>query len=214
VKELVPLVMPEVIVGEESAEPEEGPQASLEELASYGVQAAKAKQAALNALSEHVEVEDEEAQVLELPMGAPGAGFVLSQEEFDRARQALAEDDGELPPPIRRSKPDTTVYTSPAGNEVLLPEIGEVAPAKTIPAPLPGLPPTIAVEKAAQPVLVVDTTPEAMLGEGLQPVSPIVATSRPLRRSAANIGSFSVNQDTYSSGPSTGPITVRKLGAD
>jgi hypothetical protein len=196
----------------------------LEELASYGVQAAKARQAAINALADHVEVEDEEARALELPVGAPGAGFVLSQEEFARARQALAEDEGDLPPPANMNA--TKVYTSPAGNEVLLPsqsipgnelmlpQIGEVAPAKTIPAPLPGLPPTIAVEAPKQSVLVVDTSPEAMLGEGLHPVSPIMATSRPLRRSS-NVGSLSVNQEgNYTGGPSTGPITVRKLGAD
>ncbi len=199
----------------------------MEELANYGVQAAKAKQAAIKALAENVEGEDQDAQVLELPVGTPGAGFVLSQEEFDRARQALAEDDGELPPPPVTMNVKK-VYTSPAGNEVLLPsqsvyppgnelllpQIGEVAPATTIPAPLPGLPPTIAVEPPKQSVLVVDTSPEAMLGEGLQPVSPILATSRPLRRSS-NVGSLSVNQEgNYSGGPSTGPITVRKLGAD
>jgi DNA-directed RNA polymerase II subunit RPB2 len=231
VKELVPLTLPELVVGEETEEQEEAPAPSLEELANYGLQAAKAKQAAINALAEHVEVEDEEARALELPVGAPGAGFVLSQEEFDRARQALAEDEGELPPPksiLRRSPANmnaTKVYTSPAGNEVLLPsqnvyppgnelllpQIGEVAPAKTIPAPLPGLPPTIAVEPPKQSVLVVDTSPEAMLGEGLQPVSPIMATSRPLRRSS-NVGNLSVAQEgNYSGG---GPITVRKLGAD
>jgi len=175
-------------------------------------------------------VEDPDAQVLELPV-SKGTGFVLSQEEFDRARQALAEDDGEMSPPksILRKANETKIYTSPAGNEILLPsesvmppgnelllpQIGEVAPAKTIPAPIPGLPPTIAVEPAKQSVLVVDTSPEAMLGEGLQPVTPVMATSRPLRRSS-NVGNLSVNQEggSYSGGSSTGPITVRKLGAE
>jgi DNA-directed RNA polymerase II subunit RPB2 len=210
-KKLKELELPEFLQSAEIPENTvEEPKYTLAEMAQFGIEAAKARQAQIDAAADQMVVADEEAMITELPMGAvidegnqtislvssPGASqFQLSPEEVKKVKLALSA-----------APPDE------------LPQIGEVAPAKVIAPPNPNLPPTIAVEKANNPVFVVQTDDVSMAQEGLPPLSAPQGSLRPLRRSAntfANVGNLSVVQG----GPppqnnSSGAITVRKLGAD
>ena len=225
VKELKQLELPEIVVPEIIEEEEKAPGMTLEELAAYGLEAAKLVQAAKNAAADKQEVVDEEAMITEIPMGAvvdeggvpvdiipsPGASQNrLSAEDVKRLKAVLAADGSEEEAPVLRS----AGLPSVAPQE--LPGIGEVAPAKVIPPPMSGLPPTIAVEQAKAPVFVVPTDDAAMAEAGLPPLGAPQGSLRPmtLRRSANNMA-FSTSSSAAAPAPSaTGPITVNKLGSD
>jgi hypothetical protein len=220
VKELKQLELPEIVVPEIIEEEEKAPGMTIEELAAYGIEAAKLVQAARSAAAEKQEVVDEEAMITEIPMGAvvdqggvpvdivpsPGASQnKLSAEDVKRLRAVLAADGSEEESPVLRRLP------SVAPQE--LPGIGEVAPARVLPPPMSGLPPTIAVEQAKAPVFVVPTDDAAMAEAGLPPLSAPQGSLRPmvLRRSANNVGFSAAPAPAPSA---SGPIMVTKLGAE
>jgi DNA-directed RNA polymerase II subunit RPB2 len=204
-------ITPEIIEDEE----EKPPSMTLEELAEYGLEEAKLKQAALKRAAERAPIEDEEAQTLEIPVGAeealvapPTAPLQFSPEQVARINAALAADGSEDIPvatrPLRRSTP------LPSAAPLELPGIGSVAPAKVIEPPMAGLPPTIAIEQAKPPVFVVPTDDAAMAEAGLPPLNASQGTLRPLRRSTNN--AFSMPSSVAAPPAATGAITVNKLG--
>jgi hypothetical protein len=158
-KKLKELELPEFLQPDEIPENVvEEPKYTLAEMAQFGIEAARARQDQIDAAADQMVVPDEEAMITELPMGAvvdegnqtislvssPGASqFQLSPEEVKKVKLALSA-----------APPDE------------LPQIGEVAPAKVIAPPNPNLPPTIAVEKANNPVFVVQTDDASMAQEG------------------------------------------------
>jgi len=210
-KELIERVIPEMLVNEIIEEEEKAPGMTLEELAAYGLEAAKVKQAIINAAADKQEVIDEEAMIAELPVNdetlseatpSPGSN-TLSAQERARLKAVLAADGSEEESPVLRR----SGLPSMAPQE--LPGIGEVAPAKVIAAPLAGLPPTIAIEKPAAPVFVVPTDEASMAEAGLPPLGAPQGSLRPvLRRSANNMAFSSAPAPAPSA---SGPIMVTKL---
>jgi len=233
IKPLKQLELPEFVQSEELPAVEKQTEAkfTLAELAQYGLEAAKAKQEQIDALADLLPVADEDAEITELDIGAvideggkpisivssPGASnFQLSPEEVRRVKLALSADGSEEETQTPRKPVNTVInpLASVSSSAILseLPAIGSVKSAKFIPPPVSGLPPTISIPPAEKPVLVVDTGQEAMMGQGLAPLGTTsTSQSRTLRR--ANVGNLSVVQQAPTSS-ATGPITVRKLGAD
>jgi len=213
-RDLIEREVPEMLVNEIIEEEEEkAPGMTLEELAAYGLEAAKMKQAAINAAADRQEVIDEEAMVAELPVGdvdtfpgvAPSRSNSLSPEEL---RAVLAADGSEAEAPVRSILRRSGL---PLVAPQELPGIGEVKAAKVIPAPMAGLPPTIAVEKPAAPVFVIPTDDAAMAEAGLPPLGAPQGSLRPmtLRRAVNNVA-FSAASPAAAPAPG-GPITVTKL---
>jgi hypothetical protein len=233
IKPLKQLELPEFVQSEELPEVEKQTEAkfTLAELAQYGLVVAKAKQEQIDAMADLLPVADEDAEITQLDVGAvideggkpvsvvasPGASnFQLSPEEVRRVKLALSADGSEEETPIQRKPVNTIInpLANVSSSAILsdLPAIGSVKTAKFIPAPVSGLPPTISIPPAEKPVLVVDTGQDAMMDQGLAPLGTTNASQpRTLRR--ANVGNLSVVQQAPTSS-ATGPITVRKLGAD
>jgi hypothetical protein len=89
---------------------------------------------------------------------------------------------------------------------------------------MPGLAPTIAINHPKNPVFAIDTSPQAMMQDGLQPMAYQSGSQTVTLRRAHGSGSMP-SMPAMSSGSgsgsgfgssfgSSGPIMVRKLGAE
>jgi DNA-directed RNA polymerase II subunit RPB2 len=142
---------------------------------------------------------------------------MLSPEEIANIRAGLA---GEAVPRsiLRRSStpPFSSSSSAPVADPLLQPTIGG-ADVRIFAAPLPGLAPTIAINHPKNPVFAIDTSPQAMMQDGLQPMAYQSGGQMVTLRRAHGSGSMpsvpSMSGMGSGSG-SSGPIMVRKLGAE
>jgi len=236
VKELKPLELEDVIVSTVIPEAKEESY-TLQEMVAFGSeQAQRQVNALLLAANTTAPVVDEEEEVVELSMApsvitvqpgqplvaaqqqqpvvavqqqplvaAQAGGFMLSAQDIAAARAVLSGGGG-----IRGARrANTIVNPSPT---VLEPMIGG-AEFRVLGAPMPGLAPTIAINQPKNPVFAIDTSPQAMMMDGLQPMAyQTGGQTVTLRRSNSGGGGFSSMPSPSAS--SGGPITVRKLGSD
>jgi len=141
----------------------------------------------------------------------PQQQSILSPEEIAAIRAGLAGED------VPRSSLRRSSSTPPvAANPLLQPMIGG-ADVRIFAAPMPGLAPTIAINQPKNPVFAIDTSPQAMMQDGLQPMAyqsgNQTVTLRRAHVSGSGSGSGMSSESIIRSG-SSGPITVRKLGSD
>jgi hypothetical protein len=242
VKELKPLELEDVIVSTVIPEAKEESYTLQEMVAFGSEQAQRQVNALLLAANTTAPVVDEEEEVVELSMApsvitvqpgqplvaaqqqpfvgvqqqpvvavqqqplvaAQAGGFMLSAQDIAAARAVLSGGGG-----IRGARrANTIVNPSPT---VLEPMIGG-AEFRVLGAPMPGLAPTIAINQPKNPVFAIDTSPQAMMMDGLQPMAyQSGGQTVTLRRSNSGGGFSSMPSPSASSG---GPITVRKLGSD
>jgi DNA-directed RNA polymerase II subunit RPB2 len=151
---------------------------------------------------------------------------MLSPQEIAAVRAGLA---GEAVPRsiLKRSATPPVPFSSsssavPVADPLLQPMIGG-ADVRFFAAPLPGLAPTIAVNHPKNPVFAIDTSPQAMMQDGLQPMAYQSGGQTVTLRRAHVSGSMSAMPSGSGSGSgsgfgssfgSSGPIMVRKLGAE
>ena len=126
----------------------------------------------------------------------------MSAEDIAAARAVLS---GGGPRGARRANP--IVMPSPT---ILEPMIGG-AEIRMIGAPMPGLAPTIAINQPKNPVFAIDTSPQAMMQDGLQPMAYQTGGQTVTLRRSNSGGGFPSMPSSSGGG---GPITVRKLGSD
>jgi len=196
-KELKALTYPEVVVGKTIPKGEERTY-TRKDLIEYGVEVAKKREASLLQAAQEAEVIDEEGGaavqlslgppvvtvqpsfVLKAPEGsllAPSGAlaegseaataqappFALNPEEAAAARAVLS---GQAPSKsLLRRRPQ-----APQEPVVLEPQAGGNMEVRFIAAPMAGLPPTISVPQAKTPMFAIDTSPQAFLADGLQPM--------------------------------------------
>jgi len=252
VKEMKELVFEE-LEAPRTIEKTEEPTFTLQQLEDYGTQVAKEKTESLLQAASVAPVIDEDAMVEELALGpdiisvqptvnvgttVQGQQLVqpinqvvqpqsmLSPEEIAAVRAGLA---GEAVPRsiLKRSTtppiPFSSSSTIPVANPLLQPMIGG-ADVRIFAAPMPGLAPTIAVNHPKNPVFAIDTSPQAMMQDGLQPMAYQSGGQTVTLRRAHGFGSgsgsgsvpgmTSMSSGMGSGSGSSGPITVRKLGAE
>jgi hypothetical protein len=138
-------------------------------------------------------------------VAAQAGGFMMSAQDIAAARAVLSG--GGAPRGARRA--NQIVMPSPT---ILEPMIGG-AEIRMIGAPMPGLAPTIAINQPKNPVFAIDTSPQAMMQDGLQPMAyQTGGQTVTLRRSHSGGGGGFPSMPSSSGGG--GPITVRKLGSD
>jgi hypothetical protein len=225
VKELKPLELEDVVVSTVIPK-EEAEKYTLQEMVAFGEQQAqRGVNALLLAANTTAPVVDEEEEVIELSMAPdvitvqPGqplvaqeqtGGFMMNAQDIAAARAVLSG--GGAPRGILR-RANTIVNPQPT---VLEPVIGS-AEVRVLSAPMPGLGPTIAINQPKNPVFAIDTSPQAMMQDGLQPMAyQTGGQTVTLRRSnSGGGGGGGGGFPSMASGSSGGgAITVRKLGSD